>query len=368
MAPRKYKKILGMHPLMAGALFAIIVIGAVFVGTEAGVLQQVPTGTENEPAEGFFIVDAKILFTVNDKYDGTATVGDGSLYLYDTANPGTSLETISVSSGTGTSARFYESGVELGVVYKGSSSYLSFSWLITVPEAKSDDAGQTLNCDTIMEVVQQVNANWAMYITKGSEGEVWTNGSASAVDAFKPDTDASDETMGVGFRVTGNNYAFTTAGGYFDYSEDNSDLQARKSYYVIRFLLNASDTSMTDINDYLKFGDLGGAIKYEWGTEIVLLKEITTETEAGVRDTDTQGNSQGGLTGNAQPWTIEYDFSGAISGTAWTDEIVIQLSVVHGFAAQYADIHESLTQTGDTPRGYMASDLTYTLALRISMG
>lgn len=347
-----------------------ILIGIFLVGMFAMqqgwiTLQQVPTGTEEEPAEGFFVVDAKVQFTVRDRYAGTS-VTDGSLNVYDPANPGTSLETISVSAGTGTTARFYTSGEQLGITYSGSSSYLPYSWLITVPEAKSDDAGQTLNADEVFEVINRASGDWSIYLTKGSTGEVWTNGSASAVDAFQPDTDADDETMGVGFRVSGNNKGFGSETGYFDYGEDNVQLQNRKSYWVIRFALNASGTTMTDVNDYLKFGDLGGGVKYSWGTEIVLFKEITTETAAGVRDTDSQGNTQRGLTGNAQPWTIEYDFSGAIGNTAWTDEIVIRVSVVHGFAIDYADSHESLTQSGDVPYGYMAAH--FDLANRITMG
>ena len=81
-----------------GSGIALIVTGGLLlfvVGQQQGLFQQVPTGTEDEPAEGFFIVDAKILFTVRDKYDGSATVGDGSLYLYDPDNEGTALETIS---------------------------------------------------------------------------------------------------------------------------------------------------------------------------------------------------------------------------------------------------------------------------------
>lgn len=363
---RGRKPIMGMHPF----LFIGLLIGGgtllFIVGQNQGLFQQVPTGTEDEPAEGFFIVDAKVLFTVHDKYDGTATVGDGSLYLYDPDNPGTALETISVATGSGTSARYYTSGEQLGIVYKGSASYLSYSWLVVVPEAKSDDAGQTLNCDTIFNVVNQVSGDWSIYITKGSSGEVWTNGSAKVTDAFMPDTDASDETMGIGVRVTGNNKAFATAGGYFDYSEDNVELQNRKSYWIIQYSLNASATTMGNVNDYLKFGDKGGGFEpagSDWGTELFLFKEITTEQDAGVRDTDSQGNSQGGLTGNAVPWTIEYDFSGAISGTAWTDEITIKVSVVHGFAYDYAESHQSLTQSGDTPRGWLASDFTYGITM-----
>lgn len=353
--------------LYGGLLLVGIIVVGVFAMNQGWItFQQVPTGTEEEPAEGWYVVEAKVQFTVRDMYAGTS-VTDGSIYLYDPDNPGTSLETISVSSGTGTSARFYTSGEQLGCVYKGSASYLPYSWLITVPEAKSNDAGQTLNCDTVFEVINRVAADWSIYITKGSEGEVWTNGSASAVDAFKPDTDADDETMGIGFRVTGNNKAFGSATGWFDYSEDNAELQNRKSYWIIRFALNASGTTMTNVNDYLKFGDLGGAMTpMDWGTELVLFKEITTETAAGVRDTDSQGNTQRGLTGNAMPWTIEYDFSGSIGNTAWTDEIVIRVSVVHGFALDYASNHESLTQTGDVPFGYMNAD--FTLANRISMG
>lgn len=344
--------------LMVGGFLVVMLASLVVINNQFGLLQQVPTGTEEEPVTGFYTVDAKIQFTVRNKYNGSL-VKAGNIDLYDPAIPGSSIETITITSGVGTSARYYTSGDSLGVLYSGNAAYLSSSWLIEAPYAKSDDASQTLDCDEIFEVVAVPDrVEWGIWIQKAGS-DVWTNDSGTAVDAFDPQTDDDDVSMGIRYRNTGDNEGFASA-GYFDYSQDNAELQNRKSYWVIRFALNASGTTLSaaDLNAYLKFNDMGGGVRYYFGDQVVLFKEITTEIQGGIRDTDSQGNTQGGLTGNAVIWTIEFDFSGGIGNADYVDEILIEPSVVHGFALDYAEKHMTLTQTGDQAEGWMDSDFS----------
>ena len=353
-----------------GVLLAVVMINSDFLMNLPGAQQTTP----DEPGTNFFEVDATISIQVSNMLNGTGLMDAGStLVIYDPSDPGTALDTITIASGgAATTVILFHTGRVLGVKFNG-VSYLDYSWEVTVPAATS----AKLTAVTYPTVLKVLNFPTVVKGTDFSVDKDGTfvydgDGTPSGLDAFKPDTDTDPE-MSIKFKNSGEgNTGYGHPMIWTDFATTTPGLKDRGSWFVMEFALNVTGTTMSNVNDYLRFEDMGGFSKVAWGTSVILYKAMDSEYLCGWNDDDDSGSTQNGLTGNGFIGTVQFDFDGAISGTAWTEEIIIKLNFQANYGIQYMLDSEVIAQAGDKPYGVDGTQYLITsndkVNYRLSMG
>ena len=352
-----------------GVLIAVVLINSDFLMNLPGAQVTTP----DEPGTNYFEVDATIKFQVSNLLNGTGLNDAGStLVIYDPNDAGVALDTIQCGQGSATSAILFHTGRVLGVKFNG-VNYLDYSWEITVPAATSPK----LTAVTYPTVLKVLNFPT---VAKGTDFSVEKDGTAiydgdgtpSGLDAIKPDTDIDPE-ISIKFKNSGEgNTGYGHPTVWTDYATTTPGLEQRGSWFVIEFALNVSNTVMSNVNDYLRFEDLGGFSKTAWGTSVILYKQMDSEYLCGFNDDDDSGSTQNGLTGNGFIGGFQLDFDGAISQTAWTEEIIIKMNFQASYGIQYMLDNEVIAQAGDKPYGVDGGQYLITSGdnynYRLSMG
>ena len=329
-----------------GVLIAVVLINSDFLMNLPGAQVTTP----DEPGTNYFEVDATIKFSIADILDGSA-VSDGTLVVYDPNDPGVALDTLTISSGVATSAILFHTGRVLGLKHVG-SGHLSFSWEITVPAATSPELA-AVTYPTVLKVLDPATVAAGTDFIVEKDGTAIYDGdiSPSGEDGINPESDVDPE-IAIKFKNSGEgNTGYGYPMTWVDYATTTPGLETRGSYFVIEFALNATGTTMSNVNDYLRFEDLGGFSKTAWGTSVIIYKAMDSEYLCGWNDDDDSGSTQNGLTGNGFIGAFQLDFDGAISATNWGDEIVVRLNFQANYGIQYMLDNEVIAQAGDQPYG-----------------
>lgn len=360
-----------MTVAILGIVFIVFWFGTIFLTNSP------PLNTTGE-ATGDIRVDnpkpTKLSFTVHDLLNASNTPA-GSVQLYDPDEPGTLLESISLSSGAGTSTNPYNEGRELFAKYVASSRTTHFdygevfhvpihSYTGTVPTlegasigvyAMGDVTDNSTNYD--IRIQKDSTTKWDTYVTLGA-----------ATDAFDPQND-DGSLISIICSNEDAETVYADPRSWTDYAEKVPERQHKAAYLIVNFDLSGSTNVHTKVSDYgLEFYDKGTAEWLEFGGDMALIVPLNSETKCGMYDTE------GGkiyLSRNGVDTMFEgtLDFS-TMSSVDYSDEIDIEVSIVNDYSLPQAKATNSVGYETFNAAGaaYAFGELSSAWSYDISIG
>lgn len=345
MADVKIPQWLFIVVIISGILIMGSMFGFISLTGEVKLQQTDQSLTGDLEGDGSY---SKLIFRAIDALDA-ATTPAGSIKIYDPINPGVLVESISLSSGTGTSTDPYLHNRQLFAKYVPAATNTHFEWgttfyvpsgagfstipslpALTLDVYKMGDVTDN-STDKDLRIADDGTIVWDGYVTLGA-----------ATDAFDPQND-DGHAMTISCSNEDSNTAYADPRTWYDYSEIITDRQLKGSFLIVEFDLSGSSNVHTKASDYpLAWDDKDGAeyITFTTGTA-ALIKPLTNEMICGMYDLE-GGSVYASRNGLDNILDATWDFT-PMSGTNYADELDIEVSIVVNYALGYAKAQNSLS-------------------------